>query len=229
MNTYLVTCLLVFLAIHSVVSEIHSGHNIGEIDINNNHGLTSNTIVDDHLKGVAVKGGFGSGLSSVLPGGLTGGNHFQTVTQNVPVPIPQPYPVIVNRPVQVPVPQPYPVVVSRPVPVQVTRTVPVPVPQPYRVPVQVPVQVPVPQPYPVSVPQPYPVRIPQTILVPVPQPVNVGGNFRSSDFGGVYGGGFGGYGKGFGEVFGGYAAEGKGSPSYSYTTVQVGSHSNSKH
>ncbi|KAJ8984499.1 hypothetical protein NQ317_014589 [Molorchus minor] len=138
-----------------------------------------------------LHGGIGGGYGGGGGGGFGGGASVHTITQQVPVSVPQPYPVTVNRPVPVPVPQPYPVVVSRPVqvhvprpypvevprPVQVTinRPVPYPVPQPIRVPYQVPVQISVPQPYPVTVPQPYPVRVPQTVVVPVPQPVHVGG------------------------------------------------------
>jgi len=72
-----------------------------------------------------------------------------TVEKPVPYPVAAPYPVQVDRPYPVPVPKPYPVAVDRPYPVHVDRPYPVHVPQPYVVPVIKHVGVPVPQPYPV--------------------------------------------------------------------------------
>lgn len=150
---------------------------------------------------------------------------FSTVNQAVPIPIPAPYPVTVNkhyavpvpqavpvevpRPVAVHVPQPYAVTIPKPYPVPVSKAVPVPVPviQPY--PVAHPVKVAVPQPYHVTVAKPVPVKVRTPVVVKVPQPVYLNQ----------------GYGKG---VAAEHSGIGKGSPSsggYSYyTSVTSGSH-----
>lgn len=79
-----------------------------------------------------------------------------TIEKHVPYPVAAPYPVEVPRPYPVAVPKPYPVTVDRPYPVHVDRPYPVAVPQPYVVPVVKHVGVPVPQPYPVDVHRHYP-------------------------------------------------------------------------
>jgi hypothetical protein len=107
------------------------------------------------------------------------------VTQQLPVPVPQPVPVTANRPVPIPVsvPVPYSVelprplhvsiphpvgaIVDRPYTLTVTRPVPVPVPVPQ------PVHAPLPQPYVIAIPQAAPLQIPQPVALLVPRPVTV--------------------------------------------------------
>ncbi|KAJ4451338.1 hypothetical protein ANN_02800 [Periplaneta americana] len=123
------------------------------------------------------------GFEHLSLGGHSLGGHGEshvkaiTITKEVKVPIPHPYPVHVEKkvpfPVKVPVPvhvdKPYPVPVPKPYPVYVEKKVPYPVDKPVPYPVKVPVKVPVPVPHPVHVPKPYPVKVP----VPHPYPVKV--------------------------------------------------------
>lgn len=101
------------------------------------------------------------------------------LTREVRVPVPQPYPVTVERivpypvtvPLQVEVDKPVPVYVDKPVPVHVEREVLYPVEKHVPYPVLVSLNVPVPVPHTVHVPKPYPVHVPKPI--PVPQPVYI--------------------------------------------------------
>ena len=100
-----------------------------------------------------------------------------TITKEVKIPVPQPYPVHVEKkvpypvkvPVEVKVEKPYPVHVPKPYPVYIEKKVPYPVEKKVPYPVKVEVKVPVPVPHPVHVPKPYPVKVP----VPKPYPVKV--------------------------------------------------------
>lgn len=95
--------------------------------------------------------------------GATSGHHGEvkaiTITKEVKVAVPQPYPVTVERKIPVPFKVPVPVPIDRPYPVHV--------PQPYPVPVEKPV------PYPVEKPVPYPVSVPIKVPVPVEKPIFV--------------------------------------------------------
>lgn len=107
------------------------------------------------------------------------------ITKTIEVPIPQPYPVTVDRhvpfhvkvpvdrPYKVEVPKPYTVVVERPVPVHVDRPVPYEVRVPIKVPVIQRVEIPVPRPYPVHVDKPYTVHVPKPIYVEKQVPVYI--------------------------------------------------------
>jgi hypothetical protein len=86
-----------------------------------------------------------------------------TITKEVKVPVPQPYPVHVEKkvpypvkvPVEVKVEKPYPVHVPKPYPVYIEKKVPYPVEKKVPYPVKVEVKVPVPVPHPVHVFKPY--------------------------------------------------------------------------
>jgi len=101
------------------------------------------------------------------------------LTKEIKVPVPQPYPVTVEKnvpypvkvPVEVKVDKPVPVHVEKPYPVYVEKKVPYPVEKHVPYPVEVPVKVPVPVPHTVHVPKPYPVHVPKP--VPVPHPVYI--------------------------------------------------------
>ena len=149
-----------------------------------------------HLGYVGGSFGHGGGLhfgghsdSSVgghsFGGGISGGldSHHEsnvkaiTLTKEVQFPLPQPYPVHVEKkvpvPFRVPVPvhveKPFPIPVPKLYPVIVEHKVPYPVEKKIPYPVKVPVKVPVPVPHPVHIPKPYPVQVP----VPQPYPVAV--------------------------------------------------------
>lgn len=100
-----------------------------------------------------------------------------TITKEVKIPVPQPYPVHVEKkvpylvkvPVEVKVEKPYPVHVPKPYPVYIEKKVPYAVEKKVPYPVKVEVKVPVHVPHPVHVPKPYPVKVP----VPKPYPVKV--------------------------------------------------------
>lgn len=98
--------------------------------------------------------------------------HVQ-ITNRLAVPIAQPYPVHIDRPVPVPVPHPVKVPVDKPYPVAVPQAVPVPVIKNIPVPVDTPVAVPVPHAVPVPVARPVPVAVPRPVAVPVVHPYAV--------------------------------------------------------
>lgn len=123
------------------------------------------------------------------------GDSNQIITNTVTVPIPQPYPVTVekrvpfpvhvpvSRPVPVEVPKPYRVTVEKPVPVEVNRPVPYTVRVPVKVPVIQRVEVPVPKPYPVPVHKPYPVPVPKPIYVETKVPIVIGNHEQGANLG----------------------------------------------
>lgn len=122
----------------------------------------------DEGLGYGTLGGYG--LGSSIDSGFSNGHHYHqggqypthihtatTITKSVPVP--QPYPVTVEKHVPYPVAAPYPVEVPKPYPVAVPKPYPVAVAKPYAVPVD--------RPYPVPVPQPYPVPVVKHVGIPV--------------------------------------------------------------
>lgn len=114
-----------------------------------------------------------------------GGFPFRINTVNVPIPqaypvsvekrIPVPVGVAINRPVAVELPQPYQITIERRIPVIVKR----PVPYTVRVPVQVPivqrVEIPIHRPYPILVPRPVTIPIPRPVIVESQFPVIING------------------------------------------------------
>ncbi|PSN53455.1 hypothetical protein C0J52_05158 [Blattella germanica] len=110
-----------------------------------------------------------------------GGFNTVTLTNQVPVPIPQQYHIPVQSKVPTPVPQPVPIPVSQPYPARIPQPASVPVEKHVPVTVEKPVPVPGPQPVPyavpkhvgVPVPTPVPVHISKPVPVPVPHPVAV--------------------------------------------------------
>ncbi|XP_063230489.1 tetra-peptide repeat homeobox protein 1-like [Bacillus rossius redtenbacheri] len=103
------------------------------------------------------------------------------ITKKIPVTVPKPYvveverkvPYVVQVPVEVPVHVPYQVPVPRPYHVPVKRPVPVAVERPLPYPVKVPLRVESPQPVHVPQPQPLIVHVPKRVHVPVPRPILV--------------------------------------------------------
>ena len=155
--------------------------------------LTAGTVlaVQPHKRGLEDEFGYEAGQVEDSHGpsatsyfsGTFGSPHknVKTVvlTKEVKVPVPQPYPVTVEKnvpypvkvPVEVKVEKPVPVHVEKPYPVYVERKVPYAVEKHVPYPVEVPIKVPVPVPHTVHVPKPYPVHIPKP--VPVPHPVYI--------------------------------------------------------
>lgn len=103
------------------------------------------------------------------------------VVRKVGIPIPQPFPVPVERkvpfevhhPVDVPVERPYKVPVPVDVPVKIFKDIPVHVERKVPVLVKVPVKIPVKVPYKVYHTKPVPVPIWKKVPIPVPKPVFV--------------------------------------------------------
>lgn len=185
---------------YSLGSHLSSG-SIVPGSIGSDSGLSSGKLILLGSRGLGHDSGQGIGVGSGIFGGAgfyggipgtgsgTGQVHVTTLTQKVPVRVPQPVPVIVSKPVPVSVPAPYPVEVPRPVPVSIPQAVRVTVIRPYPVTVSRPVPVAVTRPYAVAVPRPLPVHVhqPLTVAVPVPQPVLVSSVSDSGYSGGVGG------------------------------------------
>lgn len=148
------------------------GHDLGlgsgKIILLNPRGLEHGSGLDGIGVGSGLVGGAGVYGDIIGKGSGTGHVPVTTLTQKVPVPVPQPVPVIVSKSVPVSVPAPYPV--------EVPRLVPLSVPQAVRVTVVRPYPVAVTRPYSVAIPHhPAHVHVPQpvAVAVPVPQPVLV--------------------------------------------------------
>nr|CAD7589437.1 unnamed protein product [Timema genevievae] len=133
-------------------------------------------------------GGFGSGQH--LGGGRISVGHgtdeesnvaATIITRKIPITVPKPYivevekkvPYTVKYAVEVPIHKPYEVPVPRPYHVTVEKKVPVTVEKPVPYSVKVPVKVDAPQAVHVSEPKPHVVEVPKAVHVPVPKTVFV--------------------------------------------------------
>jgi hypothetical protein len=90
----------------------------------------------------------------------------QTLSNQLAVPVQQPYGVPIQQPYGIPAQQPYGVPVQQPYGVPVQQPYGIPVQQPYGIPVQQPYGIPVQQPYGIPAQQPYGVPVQQPYGVP---------------------------------------------------------------
>ena len=145
-------------------------------------GLSLGSLADSGVGIHSLGGGSSGGLDSLDESqvkAITGSKELNVpvpqlypvhVEKKIPVPFRVPVPVHVEKPFPVPVPKLYPVIVEKKIPYPIETKVPYPVKVPVRVPVPVPRPVRVPKPYPVKVPvpQPYAVNVPVIVEKKVP-------------------------------------------------------------